>query len=273
MSVWDWVECGLIDKHVELPAMTGSFGVTIGDAVAGFFGARHTHIFGADIKLVADPEDLLLGQLEHALPLVTALLGGVGGNVTFCYGTNLTATYMGPKMEIRRAKNISKTTDYYFKPKSAPGAAGAAAPPPDPVDPATLVAVSALSLLVVCVPAALELAIRFKYPQYGVKGASEETLESYGETPGILKLCAYMVTSRLMALLKMIEDAGSLAQIGEEWSKTAEYIGTRLEAAGTAAVELKDSIAMLLRRMGIAIREAAESVGEVLAALAEAEEP
>jgi hypothetical protein len=38
-------------------------------------------------------------------------------------------------------------------------------------------------------------------------------------------------------------------------------------------VELKDSIAMLLRRMGIAIREAAEYVGEALAALAEAEEP
>jgi hypothetical protein len=211
MSVWDWVECGLIDKHIELPAMTGSFGVTIGDAVAGFFGARHTHIFGADVKLVADPEDLLLGQLEHALPLVTALLGGVGGNVTFCYGTNLTATYMGPKMEIRRAKNISKTTDYYFKSKAAP-AAGGAPPPPDPVDPATLAAVSVLSILVVCVPAALELAIRFKYPQYGVKGASEETLEGYGKAPGVLKLCAYMVTSRLMALLKMIEDAGSLAQ-------------------------------------------------------------
>src|SRR5688572_3378797 len=41
MSVFDWVECGLASKGVELPGWTGSFNVTIGDALNGTFGAQH----------------------------------------------------------------------------------------------------------------------------------------------------------------------------------------------------------------------------------------
>jgi hypothetical protein len=240
MSVWDWVEGGLIDHDKSIPAMGGSFGVTIGDALAGFFGARHTHIFGPDIKLVADPEDMLMGKLEHFLPGVAQLLAGVGGNVTFCYGTNLTATYVGPKMEIRRAPAISKTTDYQLPRIKADGPASAdGVPPLDPIDPELLAAVAALSVLVICVPAALELAMRFKYPAFGSKAASDhETIEGYGKSPDILKYCSYMITSRLMALLKMLEDKGSWAQFAEQWVKEAEYVGLRLAVVALLAIPI-----------------------------------
>jgi hypothetical protein len=268
MSVWDWVETGLANNHVELPAMTGSFGVTIGDAVSGFFGARHTHIFGPDIKLVADPEDMLMGKLEHFLPGVAQLLAGVGGNVTFCYGTNLTATYVGPKMEIRRAPTISKTTDYVLPRVKASGpVTSAGVPPVDPVDEAMLAAVAALSVLVICVPAALELAIRFKYPAYGSKPTTDEqkeTIEGYGNSPGVLKLCAYMVTSRLMALLKMLEDKGSWAQFAEQWIKEAEYLGVRLGVAALACIPLYGWYALLVMKESGSLKNALESTTKAL---------
>ena len=264
MSVWDWVETGLVDNKVEIPAMGGSFAVTIGDALMGFFGARHTHVFGSDIKLVADPEDMLIGQLEELLPGVAQLLAGVGGNVTFCYGTNLTATYVGPKMEIRRAPVINKTTDYMIPPKAQGPVTAAGVPPADPVDPATLAAVIVLSVLIICVPAALELAIRFRYPQFGNKGASEETLEGYGEAPKVLKLCAYMVTARLMGLLKMLEDKGTFAQFAEQWVKEAEYVGVRLGVIALACIPLYGWAALLVMHSENSLQNALANTAKAL---------
>lgn len=266
MSAFDWVECGLINKDAHIPAMGGSFGVTIGDALSGFFGARHSHIFGADIKLVADPEDMLMGKLESFLPGVAQLLGGIGGNVTFCYGTNMTATYMGPKVEIRRAPANSKTTDYQLPRLKASGpVTKSGVPPLDPIDPELLAAVAVLSILIICVPAALELAIRFKYPLYGSKSASdEEAVEGYGKAPEIMKLCAYMVTSRLMGLLKMLEDKGSWGQFAEQWAKEAEYLGVRLGVAVALCIPLYGWTALLVANANGAVEQALASTTEAL---------
>ena len=113
MSLLDIVEAVGEGTHKELiPGMTGSFNVTIGDAVAGFYGSRHTHIFGGEIKLVCDPEDLLMGKIAHYLPLTSALLAGIGGNATFVYAQNTTMIYGGPKFDVRRAPSISKSSDF-----------------------------------------------------------------------------------------------------------------------------------------------------------------
>lgn len=267
MSLLDWVEVGGLSAHKELmPVMKGSFGVTIGDAVAGFFGARHAHIFGGELKLVCDPEDMVLGKLEHYLPLTTALLGGVGGQTTFVYGSNTSATYVGPKMDIRRAPHVDKQTDYVLARVGSPPTVNAVV---DPIDASMLAAVTVLSVLVVCVPAALELAIRFKYPSFGSSSASEETLEGYGETPAILKLCAFAITSRLMAFLKNLEESGTWAEFAEFWSKVATYLGECFEAFGTACVNLGGRIAAAGREAGAAIAAAARDAAAAIAALGE----
>ena len=54
MPFFDWLEAG----GVRPDWFKGSCKVTIGDALGGYFGARHTHIFGPEIKLICDPEDL-----------------------------------------------------------------------------------------------------------------------------------------------------------------------------------------------------------------------
>lgn len=225
MSVWDWVEVGLQDHGVELDGMKGSLSITAGDALQGFFGARHAHVFGSDIKLVCDPEDMLMGKLEHYLPGVAAILGGVGGNTTFVYGTNLTATYVGPKMEIRRAPVVNKTTDYVLPLLPKKAVTGGAAPPPDEVDVPLAVAVGALSALICAVPAALEMALLIVYKGHLPPAGSEFISK--------MKLAAYMITTRLMAFLKLLEHKGSLVQFGEQWGKEAAFL---LACAGVAAL-------------------------------------
>lgn len=222
MSVWDWVEVGLQDHGVEIDGMKGSLSITAGDALQGFFGARHAHVFGSDIKLVCDPEDMLLGKLEHYLPGVAAILGGVGGNTTFVYGTNLTATYVGPKMEIRRAPVVNKTSDYVLP--MLPNKAGGAAPP-DEVDMPLAIAVGALSALICAVPAALEMALLIVYKGHLPPEGSEFISK--------MKLAAYMITTRLMAFLKLLEHKGSLVQFGEQWGKEAAFL---IACAGVVAL-------------------------------------
>lgn len=210
MSVWEWVDVGLMNHDVELEPMKGSFAVTTGDAVAGFFGSRQAHIYGGDIKLVCDPEDMLFGKLEHFLPGAAAILGGVGGNTTWVYGSNFTATYVGPKMEIRRAPAINKTTDYVIARAASPPTVKV---PPDEIDAAMAVAVGVLSVLICAVPAAMDLTFKVLYREH--PPAEGDHLATK------LKFVAVMVTTRLMALLKMLEEKGSCAQFAEQWGKEA----------------------------------------------------
>jgi len=216
MSLFDWVEGGLAAYGVELPAYKGSYSSTMGDVLSTYFGARHSHIFGADIKLLCDPEDMLLGKLADALPVFTSLLAGVGGNCTFVYGSNIAATYVGPKVNIQRAPNAGKTSKYRLARMGADDEAGA-----DEIDYATSKAVAALSILICATAASLELAMHFAYPSFG--SGNEEEEEQYGKVPEILKTCVMRITDRLMALLKELECAGSWADFAEHFSKEAVF--------------------------------------------------
>lgn len=253
MSVWDWVEVGMQDHGVEIDGMKGSLSLTAGDAVGGYFGARHAHVFGSDIKLVCDPEDMLWGKLEHYLPGVAAVLGGIGGNVTFVYGSNITATYVGPKMEIRRAPVVNKTTDYVLPmvPKS-----GANPPPPDAIDTAMAVAVGALSTLLCAIPAALEMALLIQYKGH---------LPSEGsETISKMKLAAYMITTRLMALLKLLEDKGSWAQFAEQWVNETKLLLACAGVAVAACIPLYGWVALYCLASDGTLKECFKSLTEAL---------
>jgi hypothetical protein len=217
MSMFDWVAGGLIKLGVETPGFAGSDATTCGDAVAGFYGSRHAHIFGPDVKLVCDIEDMIVTHgIEGGLkmPIAAALLAGIGGNVTFVYGSNTTATYVGPKMEIRRAENVTKTSDNIVAKVAGE----------DVVDTATVAVVTVLSVLICATTMAFELAIHFAYPKFGsTSAADKESIEHYGSLPETLKLCVIMITTRLMAFLKYFEDLGSWANLAEIHAKDAVF--------------------------------------------------
>ncbi len=213
MPFFDWLEAG----GVRPEWFSGSFDVKIGDVLSGTFGARHTHVFGPEIKIVCDPEDLLMGRLETYMPLVAGLLSGVGGNATWVYGANTSATYVGPKMDIRRAKVINKTSENVLARKT--NEAGE-----EVIDYATSVAVGALSVLMCATGAALDLAIRFMYEEMeGTKDKGKK--EHYEEVIESLKIASYTVTGRLMALLKTLEEKGSWAEFAKQWGKEGAFVG------------------------------------------------
>jgi hypothetical protein len=261
MGMFDWVAAGLLNKGVETPGFAGTYGTTMGDALAGFFGSRHAHIFGPDVKLVCDIEDIIVthgveGGLH--LPFLAALLAGVGGNVTFVYGSNTTATYIGPKMEVRRAESITKTSDNILARVGAT----------DEVDTGTAVAVGLLSALICATSAALEMAIHFKYPKYGsTSSADQETIESYGKLPEILKMCVVTITTRLMAILKLIEDAGTWADFAEEYAKLAkscaETVGNALSTFAIEARAMASASADGIRAAAAAIADALRATEEL----------
>ncbi|MEQ8790291.1 MAG: hypothetical protein RIC55_28605 [Pirellulaceae bacterium] len=223
MSLFDWVELGFADHDHSLEWFTGSFGVTIGDSIAATFGASYSHVFGPKVTLVCDPEDMLLSKLDEALPLVTGLLAGVGGNFNLNYSSVFNGTYFGPVVNVRRAPHDDKTSDNILAYKKQIDPASGAET--DVVDKATSIAAAALSVLINAVAAALDLAIHFVYPKFGSKSESDEsTIEGYGKTPEILKICCYTITSRLMAMLKMLEEKGSWADFAEQFVNAGKFI-------------------------------------------------
>lgn len=210
MSALDWIDIpgACLSTHV-IPGMTGSFNVTIGDAVSGTYGANHSHVYGGDIKLICDPEDWLAGKLSHKLPAVSGALFGIGGNASFVYAQETSALYGGPKVEIRRAHLISKTSSNApQQPQDAPAGHdhddhGAASP----VDKVTSKAVTGLSILVIGIPAACEMLTRFSYG------------DSHDHMPEILKLGAVGLTSRVMEFIKKVEESctwGDMAVIAAD---------------------------------------------------------
>lgn len=240
MPFFDWVElCGCHPENFK-----GSCSVTVGDALSGYFGARHTHIFGPEIKMVCDLEDMTLGQLDECIPLVSALALGVGGNVTWVYGSNTTATYVGPKMEIRRAKSITKTSKHVVArvgpdPDESEESDESESQEPAPIDKATCAAVTVLSVLLAGVSAALELAIHFQYNEMQStkdnddlsEEQKEQKCEGYEETIENLKIISYTVSGRLMALLKTIEHKGSWSEFGKKWLEDVEKAGKAIAKA------------------------------------------
>jgi hypothetical protein len=260
MGVFDWIEEEATAVSggefpwpgadgVGKPVYKGTFAVTIGDAIAGIIGQRQTHIFGPDIKLVVDVEDMLANLVEKIpgmapLSPMMGALAGIGGNVGCYYGSNISFTYVGPKVDIRRAPEMKKTSGTIFgdaqydgpthtlfadtlaKAAAAAGPAGAAAAPPTPGKLAKLkpfvtyensckLLVTGLSTILAAATAGIEIAMRVKYSQFGKSAPPgsakeeadkfKETVEGYGETPELLDSLLYTMPPRIMKFIQIVE--------------------------------------------------------------------
>ncbi len=239
MPFFDWLEA----RGVRPEWFSGSVGVTIGDSLNGTFGASHAHVFGADVKLVCDPEDLIMGRLESVLPLTAGLLSGVGGTTTFVYGSNTGATYVGPKMDICRAESINKTSDNilaHVRKKPEDGGEET-----DEIDIAMSVAVAAFSVVMCATAAALDLAIRFQYEEMQNTKSAEQK-KHCEETIEKLKIASYTVTGRIMALLKTLEEKGSWAEFAKQWLKEAKGVGLLIEHLVLAAIPMYGWTALII---------------------------
>lgn len=236
MSVLDWVDLGLHRKGEEIPGFKGSFSVTLGDAVAGVFGARHAHIFGPDVRLVCDIENMIMSKIPlHSL---AGLAEGIGGGAAFIYGQNTTATYVGPAVTLRRGPSWTKAAASFF-PKALDPAdpfngfplmggnppVGVTAEEQYAMDNNLAKLVLATSAILCLVTAGLELAIRFKYPTF-----NSSTNEDPSSTAQLLYDLTYTLCSRLMELIVLMEQAGTvtlfLKGFMDDGEKLLKTIGT-----------------------------------------------
>jgi hypothetical protein len=268
MSLFDWVELGYATKGQQVPIFTGSFSVTIGDATMGFYGARDVHVFGPDIRLVCDPLDMMLGPLTTLLPVVSSLMAGATGNVVFTYGTNLGATYVGPALNIRRAENITKTSDNMplardqVLARATP--AGNQPANNDPVDVATSIAAAALSTLLCATAAGMELALRFKYPEFGKPTPNQAVLAGYGQTPVLLRALIPTITSRLMALLTTLEKCGTAGSLGEQFLKDGKFLATPLTwFVGVTIIPLVAWVGTILEAVAADLQDAGDEAAKI----------
>lgn len=218
MSLFDWVDLGLDAGGVKGldKVWKGSYEVTIGDAVEGWYGSYNGHYFGPYLNLVCDVEDMTLGQLGSVLPVLYPLLAGMGGQGTFVYGSNTQATYVGPLVDIRRGDHIIKVSSKIFGVTSAEDEED-----PDALDKVTAVAVIALSTLLCLTSAAFDMAMRFGYIKSG-SGAGDTT--GYSKSGKLIAELGVTVPSRLMALLKALETAGSFADFAEQLGKDVSVV-------------------------------------------------
>lgn len=216
MGLFDWVELGLAD-HDDAPEwFKGAFDVTIGDQITGVFGGFNRHVFGQEVSLVCDPEDMLLSKVEEFLPITSGLMAlgaGIGGRANLTYGSTFSAQYVGPAVTVRRGHCDTKTSENTLIHKKSEDNPDEET---DEIDVLTSIAAAALSVLINAAGAALELALHFAYPKFG--GGGDAALPAgYGKTPEILKICSYTITNRLIALLKMLEEKGSFAEFAKQF--------------------------------------------------------
>jgi hypothetical protein len=215
MGLFDWITLGKAASGDGLGQFSGSFSVTIGDIVQGKYGAQHEHMLGSKILMVCDPLSML-GGAGGFMPILGGLVTGVGGNFSLNYASVFTGTYVGPKIEVRRAPTLSKVSDNVLARTKVE--VGGAMQESDEIDQATSAAAAVLSLLIVATTAALELAMHFAYPKFGSTSPDDQAaIAGYGKTPDVLKVCSYMIPSRLMALLKVLEIKGSYADFAQQF--------------------------------------------------------
>ena len=256
MSIWDWVDVGLASKKASLTKYKGSYNVTAGTALGAYFGGRHTHVFGADVRVVVDPEE----QLFRALPTpkIPALLSGLTSNAAFVYGSSTSATYIGPKVDIRRAPTITRVSDQWVtrRGQGVNGRWTEGDQEDDPLDKASANAVRVLSVLALATAAALELAVYIKY--------RNSTDGSVGA--GLMAVASYGIPSRLYAVIKGIEAGACYAS----WSEVSSIqcgelmLVSAMVSAIERAKEARRERARLaeLRRLEALIQQASRDAEE-----------
>ncbi len=214
MGIWDWVQTGIGIHNPSPSSFKGSYKVTVGTGLLSFMGGRHTHVFGPDARLVVDPEELLDQFLP---PWLTALTSGLCGNATFVYGTNTTATYVGPKVDIQRAPRISRISKSFLARKGKGDHGEWTETQDDPIDTAAAAAVAVLSLLAIAAAATFEIYMYVHYRDFSDEKGGP------AETPMLMAIGSYAIPSRLLAFMQWLETKGCYAS----WAEVSLIDGVR----------------------------------------------
>lgn len=253
------------DPHVKNFAnyFKGSQTITLGGAHTGVYGHREDHIYTDDTKLVVSGGWLGLKAFAGAATSVGSILDNLrpGGNTTFSYGVLNELVYGGPRVRILRGNSITKVSSMPLAESGYAGVMGSPASawkwPEDnnwlfPTDTkakeivaqdgSTATGILALSVLLTISTAALELALRFAYPEcgpvsrkYAAKSPEDRNKEeeiprgAEGGEFGV-SLAAKMAPSLIMGIIYGVEMAGSFS----EWvSAQKENTSEKLETAVT----------------------------------------
>lgn len=250
MPVYNWVGLGLDAAsrkwswaETASEMFTGGFGVTVGSSLEAYYGSQLEHTFGSHTELNVSGlfgglGGFLTAYLMEADPLTVL---GVGGHLEWNCGSKTETVYGGPKVEILRGPKISKTS--YSSPtwKSSwssvsPEMQGSL---PEDVtgvevaadDETTLTAIYALSTLLTVSTAALELAIRFAYPDYTPSGTASEDIDPFS-TPSILDDVVSQLSETIMGIIYLIELAGTYTPLATQ----CKDIATKAYEKGTTFV-------------------------------------
>jgi hypothetical protein len=179
----------------------GKFSVEIGQSLSGYLVAgRQTHILGQELKYVLDPEAFYTPASTLGMATMALLMGATGKSELY-YGRNMGTTYIGPKFDIKRTpasfeKRVATHKGVGFFSSTAT----------DPVDKAACVACSLMSLIAMGVSIGLDIGAKIAY------GDGKNPKASFA----VLNTLALALTSRLMALIELIEIKCGWVNMGEK---------------------------------------------------------
>lgn len=230
-------------KEIALDGFTGDLSVTLGSVLQAVFGTRTEHCFTSRRELLAyggwGGMGTFVGQVGGS-PLGQGgafSFASLGGASDFVIGKRTSLIYGSPIFEVRRGGSLLETTYGMssFVPDPASFQAGPGmlnnpmsfedgdsdedrlAYPMDDVSrsqqvsaPRLATSLRVLQLLLTTSAAATELAVRFKYPQFDPSSESRGQAEA-----SFLMTSANYLTSFLMALINLMEQAGSWTKAGQ----------------------------------------------------------
>lgn len=218
----------------------GELNINIGTVLNAVFGTQYNHFFGSQRQLVASGRYMGVGAFlgEFLSKGGFSSILGLSGQSEFTFGKWLRLVYGGPYVDIRRGPTIERISitppdlvDKTAEPNTLNLVADELnlfqqlAGPQDAVGlemeaQAGLRAksVRCLAVLLSLSTAALELAIRFKYPDYTPGGSAKKQEKEDTDpfsTPHILDETAANLSSVLMGLLYYYEAAGTWTDLGK----------------------------------------------------------
>jgi hypothetical protein len=245
-DLFNWMEGGKLAAsggHMEfgaLGAYKGSFSFTLGNAVSSVLGPRNTHLYGPDIKLMFDPQDILENMASSAslapikaLGAIAQLFSGISGNTTFGYGSKMDFTYFGPKGEVRRGPKWEKVSETLLGEATFKGPTFSTTTVTDS-DVATKlkandgkirIFVGILSTILISGTMAIEIALKIKYPSFG-KTSYEVTQDAQGnltttvsekkssstDWPDMLQFLNVTLSRKLMQYIHLVEKGFAVSE-------------------------------------------------------------
>lgn len=118
MAIWDAIGFGLEKGHVKFgdkPVVNTSYSSVIGDGIAYIIGGgRFTNIYGTDVKLVLDYEELLallpgkMGAFFNS-PITQGIVTGIGGDTGLVFGNKSGFMYYGQAFDVKRTHSAAIT--------------------------------------------------------------------------------------------------------------------------------------------------------------------